>query len=426
MKREIRVQLVKGSKGANLQFRFRVKSASGGEDIVVLSRALNALVMEKELIGGDSTLQVNLHPNNNCYRITFEDNSNYVDSHNNKFKKLAEMFQQGCQFQTMAVKKVKPDGSFEYEPNENLFVHQFDCIDDTANNIQNVVTLKRMVRAMNIVNAMTPSQMKDTLFHFGQDPTGQQPSEMWMRLINPSDGVALNRDRFDEVEGKNGKMTRSALEYFVEDYANRFKKEDDEVFLKTLILKALVIKKDDRRTILERKPSGYMLGEKHLGTELQNVINFIRNNEREREAIKDLVQKFDEVPNDDIPELLKSRGVFIDEKQTREQTNKEFMGGLEQMEHTRNLERARTKYRMQISDDIDFETLKSLLLTANDIWEHGKFQKLPQLLREQPSWTYDQIVEELEKRKVVMKEKVRKTMKEKWAKKKERAKAVTL
>lgn len=386
MKREVEVRLKRGMKGATLIFMF-----NDGNDKKVLSRATGRIVLYHELTGGDEVHQINLHPTNSVYRIGFEDDKNYKDPDNDKYKELARLFKTG-QYQTLVVKKVDK-GVYEYESNPVLQVHQFDYIDETQNRINNVVTQKRINRAIAIVDSLSLEQQKEVLFHFNQDPTGMKASDIWMRLINQSSGIVLNRDKYDEVEYEKGKkQSRSYLEYFVEEYANKFSDEQSDVYLKTLILKALVVKKDDMRTVLERKNTGYYLGERQIGVEFHNVINFLRSNPKEKEHIKSQVSKYDEVPNNDIPELLKTRGIKVEDKKVEvtEVPRGEFMSA-ENQKHRRNLDAARNTFRMVVSDEIEPEALEVLLEEARKVWAGGKFWNLSKVLEENPSANYEEI-----------------------------------
>lgn len=394
MKREVEVRLKRGMKGATLIFMF-----NDGNDKKVLSRATGRIVLYHEMTGGDEIHQINLHPTNSVYRIGYEDDKNYKDADNDKYKELARLFKCG-QYQTLVVKSVNKDGTYEYEDNKVLQVHQFDYIDETQNRIQNVVTQKRINRAISIVDSLSVSQQKEVLFHFNQDPTKMSASEIWMRLINQSSGIVLNRDKYDEVDlGGGKKKSRSYLEYFVDEYSNQFADEESDVYLKTLILRALIVKKDDMRTVIERRNTGYYLGEKTLGAELHNVINFLRSNVKEREHVKATVSKYDEVPHNDIPQLLEARGIKFDNSNVIEEKERAVFMAAENQQHRRNLDAARNTFRMVVEDDIDPTKLEEMLEVARGVWGNGKFWKIGEILENNPDANYEEIKELIKKAK---------------------------
>lgn len=393
MYRQIQIRQKQGTKSPQDRLEMVFKKPNG--EVWVYTRN-KQLVQKNKMLPGDEAMMLTIGRLNPSFNLRYEDDPMYTDTQNDTFKQLTELLP--YQRTVLVVDGMNPDGTYKYsdKTNPNLAIHLFDLIDQTAIHIQNVVELKNIIRAMNIVNAMTPVQMAEVMYHYGygQNAIGRKPSELLMYLIDPNAGLVLKRERYDTKIVDGREVSRSYLEYFVDRYTT----QDEDVKLQTLVLKALIVKKADKTNIIEKKSTGHhFLNENNLGLSIHDVVNHLKRNKKDLEYVMDQVMRNDNVVEDDIPILLKKKGIteekgVVTEVSRHDLKQTEYFG-----EQQKLLARCRNVFKMTVSDEESLEQLEKKADEAKVLFYRAQFLGLKPTIEANPEWSYERIQAEVQK-----------------------------
>lgn len=359
-----------------------------GKDIWVYT-VNKQLILKSQMLPSDEVMHIKLSQMNPKFYIKWDDKPAYHDPQNETWKQIAKLIPYNQN--VLVVDKIDHDGLHIYSDkgNSNLTVHRFDFINESAHHIEMVLVVKNMNRAMNIVNSMGKEQRKEVLYHFGYDPKEMKNSELYLRLIDPQNGVVLNRAKFDTKVIGGQQVGRSFLEYFVDRYMS----QDDETTLKTLVLKALLIKKADQTNIIEKRSTGYyFIGENSIGQDLDSAVAYLKRNEKDLDFVKNQVAINDKLVEDDMPELLMVKGIKADDQKIIEQSTEELKENEHFQQQQYLLRTCREKFRMTVSDEESIAELKIRVERGTKTWNRLKFFKdAYKEVLDHPEWKFEKV-----------------------------------
>lgn len=316
MIRQFKIQPAPGKEGGYLTFDF----GSQPDSLVVLKPDPNnenrvTVKMRKELLPGDIVWQLHLTRSRPSFIIKYDDSLKTINdvTWDKVVKCLTGAPHEKIPIPQpkfiMHVHKIAPDGSYIYHPNPNVKTHIFDILDETALRMENYIAFKWHINAINRINTMSEGELRDTMYHFGQNPAGMTVSELRLFLGHPQNGLALSGIPYDRKKSNGVETNRSYLEYFVNKFCQG---ENTLIQLQTLAIKASIIKMPNGDTIISRKDNGYYIfGSEFLGASIDEVVTRLLTDKPKVEFLKERINMYDQECNDDEKEIMAFAGYSI-------------------------------------------------------------------------------------------------------------------
>ena len=393
MLRQIKIQLKHGD---NSNSRYLHMDFTDKEGVAwVISRANKSLILKSAMTLGDEPELMKLTTLNPYYPIRYDDESLLEKDLRNKQK--AELLRTHPCVRT--VSSFGPGGVpiYDLDGNPKLRVHQFDYIDETACHIENVSVVKKFLRNMNVINQMSHSERADVMFHFGRNPIGKDNSHLFMYLIDPVEGLVLQRNRYDSVKEDGKDRVRTYMDYFYEVYDSSNK----AIFLETLVKKALLIKTGTaERTIIDRRRDGsYWINDAEtLGMNIAEVTNRLEREPRLLEYVRKEVERGDVLVDSEVVTMLAAKGFKEKGDGDTEEIPAHKLDKESDMRERESLFNACHKdFRMiHVKKDMPIEELRKFRDEGRDFFRMVKIKGFTKLMEANPEWNYLRMVEEYE------------------------------
>jgi len=260
---------------------------------------------------------------------------------------------------------------------------------------------------------MNKEQKKEVMYHFGHNPADMTHSQLTMRLIDPGNGIVLNRARFDDKVVNGQTIGRSYLEYFVD----RYSEANEDITIQTLVSKALLIKLSDGRNIIEKRANGYYyINENSIGQNFHEAAEYLKRNKKDFDYVKNNVEKNDVLVEDDIPSLLLAKGIKETDDGVEEQNKEELKNNESFQKRERLLNVCREKYRMTVNDEMSIAKLEKLIEEAKSTWSRlNFFSELKKEIESHQEWSYERYRQMLDDAELKRKEEKQLQKKNKFA-----------
>lgn len=222
-------------------------------------------------------LQVRITPLE-TYPISFDDARPDTDNQNNNELLKAALIKHHFQVWT------------EGFANPNLgtaVIFEFENLSDKSKSEYNELSYQRS--ALNKAWDMSYQQKIDAAYYFGLNPIGRNEKlmthrEISLRLLGKN-GLLLSSNRFENTT-------------FIKHFVDEYKATDENYTLKTSVLKALT------QGILKRSGLAIQFGEDIIGSNINEAISWINNNEERKKFLLKEVSKKDTLDVDDLDKAV--------------------------------------------------------------------------------------------------------------------------
>ncbi len=177
----------------------------------------------------------------------------------------------------------------------------FEMEDLAANDIRNFNIELLLLTAKNKAHAMSYQEKIDAYYFYGENPMLQTEDgyvamdhrQLSLRMWSGDEGLVLRRIPF----GNTGKT-------YVEHFVKEYKKGEETYMLKTVILKALILRDGEDKPLIKKDGAAYFFGSDIIGSSVDECVVWLNNNPKRKKFLVDQVKESDVIGVDNLDEAM--------------------------------------------------------------------------------------------------------------------------